>query len=97
VLADYERAVEAKDIALFRSVKPNLSGDEQKRLEDAFKAIKSQDVGLTIEGIDVSGARATVRASRRDTVNGKPMPAAVPQTFRLSQTADGWKIDSIGQ
>jgi hypothetical protein len=96
VIADYGRAIEGKDIALFRAVKPNLSGDEAKRLQEAFKAIKSQKVGITIEKVDVSGEQATVRVSRQDTINGNPVQR-VQQVFRMTQAGGGWVIQSIGQ
>jgi hypothetical protein len=96
VLADYARAIEGKDLALFRAVKPNLSGEEEKRLADAFKAVKSQKVGITVDAIQVEGGSATVRVSRQDTINGNPM-RAVKQTFRLVQSGGGWTIQNIGQ
>jgi serine/threonine protein kinase/tetratricopeptide (TPR) repeat protein len=96
VIAEYARAIEGKDLALFRAVKPNLSSDEEKRLQDAFKAIKSQQVGITVDSIQVDGAQATVRVSRQDTINGKAM-RAVHQTFRLVQDGPGWTIQTIGQ
>jgi hypothetical protein len=96
VIAEYARAIEGKDLALFRAVKPNLSGDEEKRLQDAFKAIKEQQVGISIDSIQVDGAQATVRVSRQDTINGKKM-RAVHQTFRLAQAGPGWTIQQIGQ
>ena len=96
VIAQYARAIEGKDLALFRAVKPNLSGDEEKRLQDAFKAIKDQQVGISIDSVQVDGAQATVRVSRQDTINGKRM-RAVNQTFRLVQSGPGWTIQQIGQ
>jgi len=96
VIAEYARAIEGKDLALFRAVKPNLSGDEEKRLQDAFKAIKSQQVAITIDSIQVEGAQATVRVSRQDVINGRAM-RAVHQTFRLVQGGPGWTIQTIGQ
>jgi tetratricopeptide (TPR) repeat protein len=96
VIAEYARAIEGKNLALFRAVKPNLSSEEEKRLQDAFKAIKSQQVGITIDSIQVEGGVATVRVSREDTINGKPM-RAVRQTFRLVQAGPGWTIQTIGQ
>ena len=77
-------------------MKPSLSGEEEKRLQDAFKAIKSQQVGITIDSIQVDGAQATVRVSRQDTINGKAM-RSVHQTFRLVQGGPGWTIETIGQ
>jgi hypothetical protein len=96
VIAEYGRAIEAKDLTLFRQVKPNLSADEAKRLEAAFKAIKSQQVGIAVESIQVSGAEAVVRVARQDVINGKPVQK-VQQTFRLAQQGGGWVIQSIGQ
>lgn len=96
VIADYARAIETRDLALFRAVKPNLSADEAKRLQDSFKAIKSQKVGITIDSIQVDGSQATVRVSRQDTINGQAM-RAVNQTFRLAQGGSGWTIQTIGQ
>ena len=96
VIADYARAIEGKDLALFRAVKPNLSEDEEKRLQESFKAIKSQQVGITIDSVQVDGGQATVRVSRQDTINGKSM-RAVRQTFRLVQGGPGWTIQQIGQ
>jgi tRNA A-37 threonylcarbamoyl transferase component Bud32/tetratricopeptide (TPR) repeat protein len=96
VISQYARAIEGKDLALFRAVKPNLSGEDEKRLQDSFKAIKSQQVGITIDAIQVEGERATVRVSRQDTINGKAM-RAMHQTFRLVQGGSGWTIETIGQ
>jgi ABC-type transporter MlaC component len=96
VIAEYARAIESKDVGLFKSVKPNLSGDEEKRLQDAFKAIKSQQVGITVDSVQVDGARATVRVRRQDTINGKPVKG-IQQTFTLAQAGGSWRIESIGQ
>jgi serine/threonine protein kinase len=96
VLDEYARALETKDLALFRRVKPNLSGEEQKRLQDAFKMIKSQKVGMKVSGIEVQGGSAVVRVARQDEVNGR-QTQAVQQTFRLSQQGGSWVIESIGQ
>src|SRR5204863_10183930 len=47
-VATYARAIETKDVALFRTVKPNLSSDEQRRIEEGFSAVASQQVNITI-------------------------------------------------
>jgi serine/threonine-protein kinase len=96
VIAEYGRAIEGKDLARFRELKPNLTSEEEKRLSETFKAIKSQKVGITIETVQVEGAQATVKVSRQDTINGKPVQK-VPQTFRLVQQGGTWTIQSIGQ
>ena len=96
VIAEYGRAIGTQDLALFRSLKPDLSSDEEKRLREAFKVIKSQQVGITVESVSIDGDRATVRVMRQDIVNGRAMKPA-PQTFRLARTGNSWSILSIGQ
>jgi len=95
VIADYGRAIEGKDIALFKAVKPNLTPDEEKRLQESFKAIKSQQVGITIEVVQVDGAQATVKVTRQDVINGNKVKA-VQQVFRLAQSGGTWSIQAIG-
>lgn len=96
VLADYARAIEQKDMALFKAIKPGLSKDEEKRLADAFKAIKTQQVNLTVNSVEIAGQTARVRVSRRDTINGKAVQG-VEQMFTLAKGPGGWTIQSIGQ
>jgi hypothetical protein len=96
VITEYGRAIGSQDLALFRSLKPDLSSDEEKRLREAFKVIKSQQVGITVESVSIDGDRATVRVMRQDVVNGRAMKPA-PQTFRLARTGTSWSILSIGQ
>jgi hypothetical protein len=96
VIADYGRAIETKDLALFKAVKPNLTPDEQKRLQESFKAIKSQQVGIKIDTVQVDGSQATVRVTRSDTINGTAIKP-IQQTFRLVQTGGAWAIQVIGQ
>ena len=45
VLEVYVRAVEAKDLQMFRTVKPNLSEEEEKRARAAFPPTTS-GIGL---------------------------------------------------
>lgn len=44
-LEKYERALEEKNIELFRQAKPNLGDGEEKRLQDSFAATDSHAVG----------------------------------------------------
>ncbi len=94
VLAEYERAIESQDIALFRSLKPGMSSDEEKRLRDAFKAVKSQDVGIAITSVQVEGDQATVRVRRQDTINGRKLNQT-QQTWRLARAGGAWQILAI--
>ena len=54
------RAIEGKDLALFRSIKPNLSREEERRLQDGFRAVTSQRVNLRRVASIGSGDEASV-------------------------------------
>jgi serine/threonine-protein kinase len=96
LISEYGRALESRDLALFKSLKPGLSSDEEKRLKESFKAIQSQRVALTVDSVQIDGVRAVVRVSRQDTINGRAMKP-LQQTFRLAQKDGAWTIESIGQ
>ena len=95
VLEAYVKAIEVKDVDLFRAVKPNLSSEEERRARKAFESVQSQTVVMTILSVEVQGARATVKVSRRDTIN-KSIVSSFPQTFALERAKDGWSIRDIG-
>ena len=97
VTATYARAIEGKDLALFRSIKPNLSREEERRLQDGFRAVTSQRVDLTILSIDRRGDEASVVLRRRDTIlaGGRQQTTESRQTLTLSRTNAGWKVVDI--
>ncbi len=96
-LATYAMAVEKKDIALFRSVRPGLSSAEEGRLRDSFKQIESQQVTLDVEDIRVEGRVATVRLSRKDSlvVGGRRQTQASRQVLRLEKAGADWIISEF--
>jgi CO/xanthine dehydrogenase Mo-binding subunit len=96
VIADFGLAIERKDIALYRTLMPTLSQAQEKAMRDSFKMVKSYVPGITVEEVRVEGDRATVRVTRHDVLDGRPMKA-VPQTFRLARSGGSWQIQSIGQ
>ena len=93
VVADYVRALVTEDIALYRSVKPNMSGDEQKALEETFRSIKSHEITISGQTVQVEGREATVRLSRQDKIDGKAF--TTQQTLLLTKTAAGWTIRQL--
>jgi hypothetical protein len=95
VLDDFERAVSAKDVALLKAVKPNLSPEDEKRFREIFKVIKSYQVSVTISGIQVDGAQAKLRLNRRDTIDGKPVNSQ--PTWVLVKGPGGWTIRDFAQ
>jgi serine/threonine protein kinase len=97
VIRTYERAIETKSIALFRSVRPGLSAAEENRLRASFSQVDSQQVDITIEDLRVEGRTATVRLSRRDTIvsSGRRQTNSSRQTLRLEKGTAGWIITEI--
>jgi ketosteroid isomerase-like protein len=99
VIGTYARAIETKDLGLFRSVKPNMSREEQQRISDGFRAVSSQQVDITILSIERRGDTAMVRLRRRDTVeaSGRRQTTESQQTMTLTRAGDGWVIGEIGR
>jgi predicted Ser/Thr protein kinase len=91
VIAEFGRAIENRDLALYRTLKPGLSSGDEKRLREAFKASTTQRVGITVDSVQVEGDRATVRATRQDVIDGRPTKA-VAQTFQLVRVGAIWQI-----
>ena len=50
---------------------------------------------MTIQSAEVQATQATVRVSRRDTIN-KSIVSSFPQAFTLEKAKDGWTIREIG-
>jgi len=96
VIGDYAKAIENKDLDLFKAVKPNLTLDEEKRARTAFASIQSQVVKITFLSVELKEHQAVVKVTRRDTINGS-IPGAFPQTFTMSKGRTGWVIDEIGR
>jgi serine/threonine protein kinase len=94
VIAAYERSFENHDLGLFRSIKPNLSSDEEKGLRKAFDQIKDWQLEFDVHSVDIDGDRAVVTTSRHDTLDGRAMPPK-KQVFRLARLGGEWKIESL--
>jgi serine/threonine protein kinase len=96
-VASYGRAIENKDLALFRSIKPNMSSDEERRLQQGFRAVASQRVFLTVASIERRGDTASVVVQRRDVLDvaGRRQTVEAKQTLSLSRAGDGWVIVEI--
>jgi serine/threonine protein kinase len=97
VAATYARAIEEKDIALFRSIKPNLSREEERRLQEGFRAVTSQRVNLTVLSLDRRGDEASVVVRRQDTIQagGRQQTTESQQTMTLARTGGRWAIVQI--
>jgi serine/threonine protein kinase len=99
LVAAYGRAIETKDIALFRTLKPNLTPGERQTIENGFRAVGAQQVTLTIESIERQGPEASVRLRRHDVVemNGRQRTVDNEQTLRVGRSPAGWIILRIGR
>jgi hypothetical protein len=97
VVATYGRAIESKDLALFRSIKPNLSPDEERRLQQSFQAVTSQQVQMSITSLDRRGETASVTIQRRDVldVNGRRQTVESRQALALERVKGEWVITDI--
>ncbi len=96
LITNYAQAIEARDIPLFKKVKPNLSKEEEERLRRAFETIQSQVVKITVLAIEIQGGQATARLARRDTINGS-LVSSFPQTLSLGKGSGGWTIEQISR
>jgi hypothetical protein len=98
-LQTYERAIENKDLALFKSVRPDLSGDEERRLRASFQQVDRQHVELQIDALAVTGDQAEVRVTRQDSVQsgGRTQTSRSTQTIRLARRGAAWIIVSLGR
>ena len=99
VVATYARAIESKDLALFRSIKPNLGADEERRIQQGFRAVTSQKVNITITSIDRRGDAASVHLSRQDIIEagGRRQSPESRQTMTLAKSNGTWVIVEIGR
>jgi hypothetical protein len=94
LISSYGRAVETRDVELFRSLMPGISIGAERRLRESFRTIQSQRIGMTIDFIDIGGKTATVCVSRADTIDGRRMKP-LQQVFHLVLLDDGWRIHSL--
>ena len=94
VIQTYKRAIETKDIALFRSVRPNLTRADETVLMNSFKQIDSQQIDLRVENLRIDGRTASAQIVRRDTLitAGRRQVQNSTQTLRFQKTDAGWFI-----
>jgi len=94
VIRTYEQAIETKDIALFRSIRPNLTRAAETTLMNSFRQIDSQEIDIRIESLRIDGRTATARLARRDTLitAGRRQVQNITQTLRFEKTESGWII-----
>jgi serine/threonine protein kinase len=97
LVASYGRAIESKDLGLFRAIKPNLTAQEERRLRDGFRDVTSQRVAVTVLSIARRGDEASVALRRRDTIQaaGRQQTVESHQTLRVARVNGSWVITDI--
>jgi hypothetical protein len=96
VIADFGRAFESQDIALYRSVMPDLTADNEKKLRESFKNVRYDRVAIEVESVEVSGEEATARVTRQDTINGRVQEQR-KLVYRLARSGSSWRIVSMAR
>ncbi len=96
LVASFELAIEEKDLALYKKLRPGLTPEDERRLRDAFNNVASQQVDFSVDTISFDGDKATLRVTRTGRVSGHTVPA-VRQVLRLARSDSGWVIVEIGQ
>ena len=86
-------------MALFRTVRPSLSADEERRLRASFEQVDEQRIDIRIESIAVTGDTAIARLVRQDTVgrSGRSQTTQSTQTLRLARRGAAWVIVELGR
>jgi len=94
VIQTYKRAIETKDIGLFRSVWLNLSRAAETAVTNSFRQIDSQQIDLRVENLRIDGRTASAQIVRRDTLvtSGRRQVQNSTQTLRFAKTDAGWFI-----
>jgi hypothetical protein len=94
VIRVYEQAIETKDIALYRSVRTNLTRGAETVLMNSFKQVDSQEIDIRIESLRIEGRTASAQLVRRDTLvtRGRREVRNSTQTMRFQKTDTGWLI-----
>jgi hypothetical protein len=95
-ISAFGRAIENKDLAAYKALRPGLSREDEGKLRAAFDNIRSQEVELAIESVSIEGSQAVVRVVRSGKVNGQPVPTR-RETYRLTKGQGAWSIKDIGQ
>jgi hypothetical protein len=94
-LDNYVRAVETKDIALLRQVRPGLTDDEINRTRASNEIKRSQKVDLKVDEITINGDEAQALGRREDVIilrDGQRLRQDLKFTYTLKRGPRGWVI-----
>jgi serine/threonine protein kinase/tetratricopeptide (TPR) repeat protein len=94
-LGEYVKAIETKNLALLRQIRPNLGEAELRRWARFFDMTRSRKVGLTVQDIAVDGEKAQVTGRRVDVTvldDGQRIEDETRFVYTLEHRRDGWVI-----
>ncbi|MGH7346858.1 MAG: hypothetical protein ACREK4_18245, partial [Candidatus Rokuibacteriota bacterium] len=91
----YVRAIETRDIALLRQVRPGLTEDEITRTRASNDIKRSQKVDLKVDEITINGDEAQALGRREDVIilkDGQRLRQELKFTYTLKRGSRGWVI-----
>jgi Protein kinase domain len=94
-LDNYVRAVETKDVALLRQVRPSLTDEEINRTRASNEIKRSQKVDLKVDEITINGDEAQALGRREDVIilrDGQRLRQDLKFTYTLKRGPRGWVI-----
>ena len=94
-LDNYVRAVETRDIALLRQVRPGLTDEEINRTRASNEIKRSQKVDLKVDEITINGDEAQAVGRREDVIilrDGQRLRQDLKFTYTLKRGPRGWVI-----
>jgi len=97
-LNTYVRAIETKDLALLRRVRPGLDDAELGRWSRSFAITQSRKVQLVFHDIAVDGDRARATGRRDDFVamaDGQRIHTETRFVYTLKRQGEGWVLDEL--
>src|SRR5919201_402294 len=97
-LHPYVRAIETKDLALLRRVRPGLDEAEIGRWSRSFAITQSRKVQLVFHDIAVDGDRARATGRREDSVamaDGQRIHTETRFVYTLKRQGQGWVLDQL--
>jgi hypothetical protein len=97
VIARYGQAIEHNDFESLRALTPSLSDSEKDKAVQSLSATMAKEhlVRIDIDGIELAADRATVRLTRHDEIDGRPLPP-FRQKLTLVKRAGRWVINRVG-
>ena len=98
LVADYAKALDARDVAALRRVYPEMTPSQLRSFEDFFRSARTLHATFSMSNLQVEGASAEARLVGAydfvtSTGQSEHQPLTLNAVFR--KDANGWRIASI--